>query len=205
VQWGTPPMAWAKPRIDKSLLRPKAWWYATAAIPLVLGVTAMAIFVLLAVKTSPDEPRPFNTPGGPTFQLKGGQDQTIFRQSNVEPGVTGPPDCTVRELGSERLVPLRASGDTRLTFGTDEYQAELDFTPPAAGFYRVDCRPLTRERREPLAVGKQPRIGLFVGLIFAAIGSIVLGILLGGGVVAFVTIRRHIHKRRLERQATGLP
>ena len=51
LQWGPPqpppygygpPPGWARPRIDKSLLRPKAWWYAAAAT---VGAAACLLLV----------------------------------------------------------------------------------------------------------------------------------------------------------------
>jgi hypothetical protein len=208
--WGPPqyppPTAWARPRIDKSLLRPKAWWYAAAAIPLALGVAATAIFVVLAVRAFPDEPRQFRAPASLELHLKANEEQTIYRQTRGAgvPGLTFTPSCTVRRLGTGQLVPVRGSGSTTLTFGGNKYVTQLKFGPPAAGAYRVTCRPFGTDS-QPLAIGESPHLARFGLRIVAAIGSFVLGLLLCGGAVAFVAIRRHSHKRRLEREAAGLP
>jgi hypothetical protein len=207
VQWGTPPTPWARPRIDKSLLRPKAWWYATAAIPLILGVAAAAIFAVLAVRAFPDQPRPFTAPARLQLRLSAGEDQTIYSHTRGAevPSVSANPSCVVREVATQRPVPMRQAGNTRISTSRNTYVTELDFQAPADGAYLVRCQPSAGVIAQPLAIGKSPRLARFGLRIVAAIGSLVLGVLVGGGVVAFVAIRRHSHKRRLERQAAGLP
>jgi hypothetical protein len=207
--WGPPqyppPTGWAKPRIDRSLLRPKAGWYAAAAIPAALGVAATAILVVLAVRAFPDEPRPFTAPARLQIRLEAGEGQTIYSHTKGAevPSVSGTPSCTVRNLRSERLAPLRQAGNTTISVNENTYVTELDFEPPADGAYLIRCRPAAGVIAQPLALGKSPHLARFGLSIVAAIGSFVLGLLFCGGVIAFVAIRRHSHKRRLEREAAG--
>jgi len=170
-------------------------------------VAAAAIFVVLAVRAFPDEPRPFTAPARLQVHLKAGEEQTIYRHTKgaQAPSLDFRPSCTVRNLRTERLVPLRQAGDTTISVNENTYVTELDFEPPEGGAYLVNCRAGLGERVEPLAIGKSPHLARFGLRIVAAIGSFVLGVLFCGGVIAFVAIRRHSHKRRLEREATGPP
>lgn len=216
--WGQPPQGypqppyghgpqpgWARPRIDRSLLRPKAGWYAAAAIPLLLGIAGLATCVVLAVNAFPGRPHAFTAPGARELRLKKGDDQTIYRHTRGAgaPSPGGTPACAVRELRSERPIPLRSSGSLTLSLDRDTYVAELDFDAPLSGVYRVSCKPAAGARSQALAVGERPRLALFGVLVVAAIASIALGIVLTGAVIALVAIRRNSHKRRLEREAMG--
>jgi hypothetical protein len=215
LQWGppqpppygySPPPGWARPRIDRSLQRPKAWWYATAAIPLVLGVAGTALCIVLAVRAFPDEPRAFATLDPVRLDLKAGEDQTIYRQARGgAPTLTATPSCTVRNELTERTVTVRRSGNTTLTFNGRRYESELDFDVPKDGVYRVACRPVVGPNPQPLAVGERPHLARFGALVVGAIASFGLGVLLTAGAIALVAVLRHSHKRRLEREAIGPP
>lgn len=201
--WGPPQQPyWAKPRIDRSLLRPKAGWYALSVLPFVLGVAALATFIVLAVGAFPEEPTPFVAPGTHVLRLDHPEDQTIYRHSRTGgvAAVGGVPNCSVRNQRTERSVPVRQSGTTTLTLGADKYEAMIDFDPPSAGTYRVTCQPTAGAASQPLAVGERLRFGRFALLIGAAIVSFLLGGLLGAVVIAVVAVMRNSHKRRLERE-----
>jgi hypothetical protein len=203
--YGQPPTGWAKPRIDRSLLRPKAGWYAAAAIPVALGVAATAIFVVLAVRAFPDRPKEFFAPG--TVTVDAGEDQTIYfhtRESFREPAADPErPECRVTWLEHDSPIRVRHAGKLTLTLGEDQYVAEFDFDVRQRGHYRVRCSQPPNVDGYPLAVGERAHLARFGLSIVAAIGSFVLGLLFCGGVIAFVAIRRHSHKRRLEREAAG--
>jgi hypothetical protein len=172
-----------------------------------LGVAAAAILVVLAVRAFPDEPRPFTAPAHFDLRLKAGEEQTIYRHTRGAevPSLSTTPSCTVRNLRTERLVPLRQAGNTTIGVNQNTYVTELDFEPPADGAYLLRCQPAAGAISQPLAIGKSPHLARFGLRIVAAIGSFVLGLLFCGGVIAFVAIRRHSHKRRLEREATPPP
>jgi hypothetical protein len=201
--WGPPQQpSWARPRIDGALLRPKAGWYALCALPIVLGVAAAAVFVVLAVRAFPDRPAAFTAPGGHELRLHRAEDQTIYLHSRRgRPKLGGVPDCSVRNARTRRAVAVRQSGSATITIGNDRYEAAIDFDPPSAGAYRVSCAPARGLPSQPLAVGERVRLGRFALVVVAAIGSFLVGLLLGGAVIAVVAIRRHSHKRRLEREA----
>src|SRR2546421_157730 len=150
--YGPPSTPWARPRIDSSLLRPKAWWYAAAAIPLVLAVAGAALCIVLAVRAFPHEPRAFVAPDPGRPDLKAGDDQTIYRQARGgAPTLSATPSCAVRNVLTGRTVTVRRSGNTTLTFNGRRYEGELDFDVPTDGVYRVTCGPVVGPNPQPLA------------------------------------------------------
>lgn len=189
----------ARPPIDPSGLRPKAGWYALCALPFALGLAGAAIFAVLAVRAFPDEPRQFTAPGALVLRLDQAEPQTIYlHRRKGGPALAGVPDCSVREARSERSVALRQAGNTTITLGSDSYESALDFDPPAGGSYRVSCRPARGTELQSLAVGERLGFGRLALRIVAAVGSFLLGGVLGAVVIAVVAVRRHRHKRRLE-------
>jgi hypothetical protein len=195
------------PPIDSARLRPRSWWYATAAIPGLLGVAGLALCIVFAIDAFPGDPAPFTAPGSKVLRLDAGQEQTIYRHTRGA-GVAsqaGTPVCHVRNVRNEREVPLDRTGSTTYTINDDSYVSEYDFDPPTAGEYRVSCRPTQDVAGQPLAVGDRGNFGLFGGLIAGAIASFVLGLMLAGGVIALVAVLRHRHKRRLQQEAQGRP
>jgi hypothetical protein len=188
-----------RPPIDSRLLRPRAGWYAAAAVPLVLGLAAMALFIVLAVRTFPDEPRPFLAPGDTQLRLAKGKDQTIYRHTRGSGYLSShdAPSCTVRRIPGGRGVRLGNAGSTTLSYGEDEYVTELHFEPPANGHYLIRCE-APPARHVPLAVGNRPRLAVFGATIVAAIASAGLGVLLAIGVAVLVAVLRSRHKRRLQ-------
>jgi hypothetical protein len=202
--YGSPP-GWARPQIDRSRLRPKAWWYAAAAIPPAIGIGLAALFIVLAVHAFPDEPRPFVAPHTMILHLGKGEDQTIWRQTRgaSDPSVNAPPSCVVRDEASGRPVPVTQAGSTTLTVNGNRYVTELNFSPPADAVYAVACRPAPGAEVQALAIGKHPHLARFGAFVVGAIATFGLGLLLCAGAVALVAVLRHRHKRRLEREGTA--
>jgi hypothetical protein len=202
-----PVPSWARPPIDKRLLRPRAWWYAVAAIPPLLGVGLAALFIVLAVRAFPGEPRPFTAPHTLIVRLDGGEDQTIWSQTRGTsvPSVDAPPSCVVRNRDSERSVAVSRAGNTTLTLNGNRYETQLNFTPPTDGTYSVACRPALGAGPQALALGERPHLARFGAYIVGAIAAFGLGVLLCGGAVALVAVLRHRHKRRLQEEAMGRP
>jgi hypothetical protein len=194
-----------RPPINSKLLRPRAGWYAAIAVPLVLGAAAMAVFVVLAVRAFPDEPKPFLAPGGPELHLEKGKDQTIYSHTRGSGYVSqGTPNCKVKRLPDGPVVRLRNAGPTTLTFGDDGYAAELHFEPPADGDYLIRCE-APPGRHEPLAVGNRPRLAVFGAMVVGAIVSAGLGVLLAVGSGVLVAVLRSRHKRRLQDELMTSP
>jgi len=200
-----PVPGWARPPIDTRLLRPSRWWYALAPVPLLIGLGAAALCIVLAVRAFPDEPDQFTAPHTFVMRLDGGDEQTIWAHTRgaSDPSVDAPPRCVVRETGSRAPLPVDRAGSTTLTIGDNRYETELEFSPPRDGSYALTCRPAFGAQVQALAVGDSPHLARFGALIVGAVASVGLGMLLCGGAIALVAVLRHRHKRRLQDQAMG--
>ena len=194
-----------RPPIESSRLRPRARWYWLTALPLVIGAVAATLLAIATVDAFPDEPDAFTAPGGPTKQLEGGEDYTIFTRSPESEFDARPdpptPDCEVVSLPGGDRVELDDAGNTTLTFGGSEYETALHLTAPRTGRYEVSCQPGSAFGAQGLAFGERPNLGRFGVLLGSAIASLVLALLLAAAIVAVVAVRRHRHKRRLQDEA----
>lgn len=183
---------------------PSRAWYAVAVLVAAAGI-AGAIFFGLSAAREVDAPVERFVSGEPTVvELEGGEERTIYHQ--VE-GVETPSDpetaerigssldCTVRGPDGA-AVTTSTSGNLSLTLNGDRFVAERDFEARRPGAHRVFCRSSeSSPGRLALAVG--PRIGIFgfISSIFAAIGALGLGLVLGGLIAAVTALLRHLDRK----------
>jgi hypothetical protein len=185
------------------VLRPKARWYWLSAIPFVLGLVAMTVFIVLAVKAFPGDPDEFTAPGGPTLTLEEGEKKTIYRQTSGFGASTAEPRCRVVDAATERPLELDEAGSFTFTTGGDEYAAELHFEAPSAGSYEVDCAGPFGGSEQALAVGDRVSFGSFGLAIGGAIAAPLLGFLISVVMAIIVAVRRNRHKKRLQEEAAS--
>jgi hypothetical protein len=200
---GPPPPSGQPPPIDSSLLRPRARWYWLSALPFLVGLAAMTVFIVLAVKAFPGDPEDFNAPGGLSVILDKGEKKTIYRTDDYG-DAPGEPRCRV--IGaSERRLELEDAGSLTITVDGDRYAAEYDFEAPTDGTYRIECLPQRGRDRQFLAVGDDVAFASFGLAIAGAIASPILGLLLSAVMAIVVAIRRSSHKSRLQAAARPGP
>ena len=183
---------------------PSRAWYAVAVLVAAAGI-AGAIFFGLSAAREVDAPVERFVSGEPTVvELEGGEERTIYHQvegveTPADPGtaeqIGSSLDCTVRGPDGA-AVPTSTSGNLTLTLGEDRFVAERDFEARRPGAHRVLCRsPESSPGRLALAVG--PRIGIFgfISSIFAAIGALGLGLVLGGLIAGVTALLRHLDRK----------
>ena len=207
------------PEVDKSRIRPRAWAFALAAIPALLGIAAAVVLVIGAIdagtRTIDRFTAPlthFTAPGSATVKLRAGEAQTIYTPDAGSRGA-GPPNsgalsCAVRGPGG-RSAALSANENVTLHQGDTRYRSLYDFTAPAAGTTRVRCRPALRaDGRLELAIGPRFEVSEVLGIVLRVIGALAalfLGFGLGAGVGALVGVLRERSKRSLQAEAAGRP
>ena len=206
---------WSPLEVDKSRIRPRAWAFALAAIPALLGIAAAIVLVIGAInagtRTIDRFAAPlthFTAPGSAAVRLHAGERQTIYTPDAGSRGA-GPPNsgdlsCAARGPGG-RSAALSANENVTLHQDHTRYRSLYDFTAPAAGTMRVRCRPALRAGgRLELAIGPRFEVGEVLGIVLRVIGALAalfLGFGLGAGVGALVGVLRERSKRSLQAEA----
>jgi hypothetical protein len=208
---------WSPIEVDKSRIRPRAWAFALAAIPALIGIAAAIVLVIGAInagtRTVDRFTAPlthFTAPGSAAVTLQAGEGQTIYTTAGSRG--TGPPNsgdlsCTVRGPGGQSAA-LSTNENVTLHQNGTHYRSLYDFTAPAAGTARVSCRPAPRARGPlELAIGPRFEVGEVVGIVLRVIGALAalfVGFGLGVGVGVLVGVLRDRSKRSLQAEsATG--
>lgn len=210
---------WSPIEVDKSRIRPRAWAFALAAIPALLGIAAAIVLVLGAIhagtRTIDRFTAPlthFTAPGSAAVTLQAGERQTIYTTS-AGSRTAGQPNsgdlhCAVDGPGG-RSAALSANGNVTLRQNGTRYRSLYDFTAPAAGATRIRCRPAARTHGPlALAIGPRFEVGDVIGIVVRVIGAIAavfLGLGLGVGVGVLVGVLRDRSRRRLQAEAAEKP
>ncbi len=209
---------WSALDVDKSRIRPRAWAFALAAIPVLLGIAAAILLVIAAIdagtRTIDRFTAPlthFIAPGSAAVRLHAGESQTIYTPDAGSRGAravnSGDLSCAVRGPGG-RSAALGENENVTLHQDDTRYRSLYDFTAPAAGTTRVRCRPALRaDGRLELAIGPRFEVGEVVGIVLRVIGALaalVLGFGLGAGVGALVGVLRERSKRSLQAEAAEM-
>jgi hypothetical protein len=210
---------WSPIEVDKSRIRPRAWAFALAAIPALLGIAAAIVLVIGAINagtrtvdrfTAPLTD--FTAPGSAAVSLRAGEGQTIYTTAAGSRGA-GPPNsgdfsCGVRGPGG-RSAALSANENVTLRQNGTRYRSLYDFTAPAAGTTRVRCRPaLQASGPLELAIGPRFEVGEVLGIVLRVIGALAalfLGFGLGVGVGVLVGVLRDRSKRSLQAEGAKKP
>jgi len=207
---------WSPIEVDSSRIRPRAWAFALAAIPALLGIAAAIVLVIGAVnagtRTIDRFTAPlthFTAPGSAAVTLQAGEEQTIYAAPAGSRGAAPPNSadlrCAVSGPGG-RNSALSANDNVTLRQNGTRYRSLYDFTSPAAGTTRVHCRPTTRAHGPlELAIGPRFAVGEVVGIVLRAVGALAalfFGFGLGVGVGVLVGVLRDRSKRRLQAEAT---
>jgi hypothetical protein len=210
---------WSPIEVDESRIRPRAWAFALAAIPALLGVAAAIVLVIGAIgagtRTVDRFTAPlthFTAPGSAAVRLHAGEGQTIYTTAAAS-RAAGPPDsgdlsCAVRGPGG-RSAALGANENVTLRQNGARYRSLYDFTAPAAGTVRVRCRPALRVHGPlELAIGPRFEVGEVLGVVLRVIGALAalfLGFGIGVGVGVLVGVLRDRSKRSLQAEAAEKP
>jgi Protein of unknown function (DUF2510) len=210
---------WSPIEIDKSRIRPRAWAFALAAIPALVGIAAAIVLVIGAIgagtRTIDRFTAPlthFTAPGSAAVQLDAGEGRTIYTTDassrGAEPPNSGDLRCAVRGPGG-RTASLSANDDVTLRQNGTRYRSLYDFTAPAAGTARVHCSPAARVRGPlELAIGPRFEVGEVVGIVLRVLGALAalfLGFGLGVGVGVLVGVLRDRSERNLQAEAAENP
>jgi hypothetical protein len=205
--------------VDPSRIRPRAWAFALAAVPAVLGLAAAVVLALGAINagsstfdrlTAPLTQ--FDAPGSAAVSLRAGETRTIYtpamRGGSAAASTSSDLSCVVLGQGGVRGRPTPNESMTLQQGGTD-YRSLFDFTAPVSGTSRVLCRPSSNSRNPvPLAIGPRFEVSDVLGIVGRAVGAffaLILGLGMGGGVGALVGVRRDRSKRQLQAEAGETP
>jgi hypothetical protein len=210
---------WSPIDVDRSRIRPRAWAFALAAIPALLGIATAIVLVIGAVDAGTrtidrftDPLTHFTAPGSAAVRLQADERQTIYTAA-ADADRLGPPNsddvsCAVRGPGG-RFAPLSANENVTLRQHGTRYRSLYDFTAPAAGTTRVRCRPALRARGPlELAIGPRFEVGEVLGIVLrviGALGALFLGFGLGVGVGVLVGVLRDRSERSLQAEAAEKP
>jgi hypothetical protein len=210
---------WSPIEVDQSRIRPRAWAFALAAFPALLGIAAAIVLVIGAIgagtRTIDRFTAPlthFTAPGSAAVRLRAGEGQTIYETAagSRRAGTPNSGDlrCAVRGPGG-RSVALSANDSVTLRQDGTRYRSLYDFTAAAAGITRVSCRPALPARGPlELAIGPRFEVGEVLGIVLRVIGALAalfLGFGLGVGVGVLVGVLRDRSKRSLQAEAAGKP
>ena len=210
---------WSPIEVEASRIRPRAWTFALAAVPALLGITAAIVLVIGAVnagtRTIDRFTAPlthFAAPGSAAVKLDAGEAQTIYTIA-AGSGAAGSPNsgdvrCAVRGPGG-RSAALSSNENVTLRRNGTRYRSLYDFTAPAAGTTRVRCRPALQGHGPlRLAIGPRFQVGEVLGIVLRVIGALAalfFGFGLGVGVGVLVGVLRDRSKRRLQAEAAEMP
>jgi hypothetical protein len=207
---------WSPIEVDNSRIRPRAWAFALAAIPALLGIAAAIVLVIGAInagtRTIDRFTAPlihFNAPGSTAVRLHAGEGQTIYATAAGSRGA-GPPNSADLSCGpGGGSAALSANENVTLRRDGTRYSSLYDFTAPAAGTTRVRCRPSLRARGPlKLAIGPRFEVGEVLGIVVRAIGALAalfLGFGVGVGVGVLVGVLRDRSKKSLQAEAAEKP
>jgi uncharacterized protein DUF2510 len=210
---------WSPIGVDTSRIRPRAWAFALAAIPALLGIAAAVVLVIGAIDAGTRTIDRFTAPlthltapGSAAVTLRAGEGQTIYTTAAASrrggPPNSGDLKCSVRGPGG-RGATLSTNEDVTLNKDGTRYRSLYDFTAPAAGTTRVSCRPALRARGPiDLAIGPRFEVGAVLGIVLRALGALAalfLGFGLGVGVGVLVGVMRDRGRRSLQAEAAEKP
>src|SRR4051794_25233674 len=210
---------WSPIEVDKSRIRPRAWAFALAAIPALLGIAAAIVLVIGAVSagtraidrfTAPLTR--FTAPGAATVSLNAGERQTIYTTGAASRGAgslnSGDLRCAIRGPGG-RNAAVSANENVTLRQNGTRYRSLYNFTAPAAGTTRVLCHPAAGARGPlKLAIGPRFEVGDVLGIVLRVVGALAalfIGFGLGTGVGVLVGVLRDRSNRRLRAEAAERP
>jgi Protein of unknown function (DUF2510) len=210
---------WSPIEVDRSRIRPRAWTFALAAIPALLGIAAAIVLVIGAIhagtRTIDRFTAPlahFTAPGSAAVTLNAGERQTIYTTAVGARGA-GPPNsgdlsCAVSGPGG-RSAALSTNENVTLRQDGTRYLSLYDFTAPAAGTTRVRCRPVLRGRGPvELAIGPRFEVGDVLEIVLRVIGALAalfLGFGVGVGIGVLVGVLRDRSQRSLQAEAAEKP
>lgn len=210
---------WTPVEVDRSRIRPRAWAFALAALPALLGIAIAMVLVIGAIdagtRTIDRFTAPlthFTAPGSATVTLRAGEGQTIYT-TVAGPHRAGTPNsgdlsCTARGPGG-RGVALSTNDSVTLNRNGSRYRSLYDFTAPAAGATRVRCRLAHGAGGSlELAIGPRFEVGDVLGIVLRVVGALAalfLGFGLGVGVGVLVGVLRDRSKRSLQAEAAEKP
>jgi Protein of unknown function (DUF2510) len=207
---------WSEIEVDKSRIRPRAWAFALAAIPALLGIAAAIVLVIGAVnagtRTIDRFTAPlthFTAPGSAAVSLHAGEKQTIYTVSRGS-GVLSSGDlrCAVGGPGG-RSAALSTNESVTLRQNGTRYRSLFNFSAPAAGTTRVHCRPGPRAHGPfQLAIGPRFEVGDVLGIVLRVVGAVAalfFGFGLGVGIGVLVGVLRDRSKRKLQAEAAEKP
>ena len=178
-------------------LKPSAWWYASAAIPVLAGLVIGVLMIVGAVKSVVHSVDDFAAPGQIVVRgLDDGEQRDIYVH---RPSFIAASSAACRVTGPNGPVALNGGDNTNLTINGDSYRSLLTFTANADGDYLVRCTP---EEQVGLAVGPHIGVSTVFGIL-GGVGVIVLGFILAGLVAGLVAILRHRSKVNQQRAQLG--
>ena len=211
---------WSPVAVDRSRIRPRAWAFALAAIPAVLGFGAAVLLVIAAISAGSHTIDrldaaliPFQAPGSVAVSMRPGETRTIYTPAaGGGPGKSGSTSSDIRckVLGPGRTrVSTTVDRGVTLQRGAESYRSLLDFTAPPSGVRRVSCLPASGSSRAvPLAIGPHFSVSDVLPVIARAVGAVVaifLGLAIGTGVGVLVGVLRDRSQKRLQAEATETP
>jgi hypothetical protein len=211
---------WSPVAVDRSRIRPRAWAFALAAVPAMLGFGAAVLLVIAAINAGSHTIdrldaalTPFHAPGSVAVSVRPGETRTIYTPAAA--GGRGTSDSISRDIRCKVLGPGRktvsATVDrgTTLQRGAASYRSLLDFTAPPSGASRVSCLLASGSNRPvPLAIGPHFSVADVLPIIARAVGAVVaifLGLAIGTGVGVLVGVLRDRSQKRLQGEATETP
>jgi hypothetical protein len=211
--------------VEHQRIRPSAWSYALAAIPLVIGCVALAVILFLGISGTVDSAQNLSggmtriaVPGRAALTLDevGGytifhEYQTVFNGRVYSNTAMSPMDCTLTSTTTGASVPIQlAAFSSTYEFGRQAGQSVMQFEITEPGTYDFSCR-YTSGAAGPeivLAIG-HGFMGNILGVVFGALGSVfgsiavVFGsVILALIIVIIITVRRYRSKQRLENPMT---
>jgi hypothetical protein len=206
--------------IDSSRIRPRAWTFALAAIPAVLGLAAAVVLAISAFDAGSNTFNrltealvPLRAPGSVTLSLDAGEKRTIYRPAAASNG--GKSGLPVADLRCEVLGPggaraeATASDNVNLQQNGRHYRSLFDFTAPASGANQVRCRSSSDQRGSvALDIGPHFDAGDVLDVLLPAVGAfaaLLLGVGLGVGVGVLVGVLRDRSRKRLQAEAAEQP
>jgi hypothetical protein len=207
--------------VEHQEIRPRAWTYALAAIPLVIGCVVFGVILFFGISGTVDSAQGLSgaltqvvVPGSATLTLDETGAYTIFHEyrsvvngrvySNTSMSSM---DCTLTSDATGANVPIQlAAFNSTYEFGSRAGQSVMQFDIAEPGAYTFSCR-YTSGAAEPqivLAIGHN-FMGDIFGTVFGAIGSVFGAIAVAFGaitvaliIVIVITVRRHRSKQEIE-------
>ncbi|MER6736413.1 serine/arginine repetitive matrix protein 2 [Streptomyces puniciscabiei] len=195
--YGGPPPA--PPNIPAKDLRPRRLWYVVAGLLGLVLAGAGVAFIAVTLKNtvhSVDTAHSFSSGDSRTFSFVQGKTKAIY----VSQSGPGHVDCRIPQMRSGSMT--QPSSSFRVTAGSRTWERVFEVKPGSTGSYTLTC---TSELPAEFALGDKPRVGAFVGNVFAGIGCFVAAFVTAATIAVVTAVRRHRHRRRLTATWTAPP